>query len=273
MIFILLPVHNRRAVTENFARALARQTCQDFHLVLIDDGSADGTAAAVAAILPRQTTVLRGAGDWWWGGALDQGWRWLAERAPSNDDDVLICNDDVDLPDEFLARGAELLGTTANCFFVALARDAPDGAISETCFTIDYPRCAITIVKPGGRVDCAPTRGLFIRWTDMRKVGGFRPRLLPHYLADLEWTLRAHRRGLAICRDERLWLTPHHDMTGVRDVSSMSPLARMRQLFSIKFVSNPRYWSTFVVLCFPVRYWIPALFRVCVWTIGIVIGR
>ena len=79
--------------------------------------------------------------------------------------------------------------------------------------------------------------------------------------------------ALAICRDERLWLIPQHDKTGVRDLSGLSPPDRMRKLFSIKFVSNPRYWSTFVVLCFPVRYWIPALMRVAVWTVGVIIGR
>jgi len=273
MIYVLLPVHNRRPVTENFARALARQTYKDFHLVLIDDGSTDGTAASIETLLPDRVTVLRGTGDWWWGGALDQGWRWLLEREQGNTDIILICNDDVDLPVEFLARGVELLAAKPCSFFVAMARVAPNGPVAETCFTIDYSRCAITIGKPGDRIDCAPTRGLFIRWSDMKKVGGFRPRLLPHYLADLEWTFRAHRRGLAICRDERLWLTPQHDKTGIRDLSDLSPLERIKQLFSIKFVGNPRYWSTFVVLCFPVRYWIPALFRVCLWTLGTLTGR
>ena len=273
MIYVLLPVHNRRAVTEHFARAMVRQTCQSFHLLLVDDGSTDETATAVTAILPRQTTVLRGTGAWWWGGALDQAWRWLMERMPNNDDVIFICNDDVSLPDEFLARGVELLQTTTDSFFVALARDAVSGTISETCFTIQYSRCAITVVKPGDHVDCAPTRGLFIRWSDMKKVGGFRPRLLPHYLADLEWTFRAHQRGLAICRDERLWLIPQHDKTGVRDLSALPVRDRIRQLLSIRFVGNPRYWSTFVLLCFPARYWIPALFRVSLWTLGVIIGR
>jgi GT2 family glycosyltransferase len=273
MIHILLPVHNRRPVTQKFCEALARQTRQDFQLILIDDGSTDDTAAAVTHMLPRQTTVLTGTGNWWWGGSLEQGWRWLLAHAPCDDEIIVICNDDVDLPDDFLAQGTELLAATPNAFCVALARDAAGGAASETCFTINYPRCEITLAKPGDPVECAPTRGLFMRWADMRRVGGFRPRLLPHYISDLEWTLRAHRAGLAICRHPRLWLVPHHEKSGIRSLREYSPLARLKMIFSNKYVGNPLRWCAFVVLSFPVRYWIPALYRVARWTAGAMIGR
>jgi GT2 family glycosyltransferase len=273
MIHILLPVHGRRPVTENFCEALARQTRQDFHLILIDDGSTDDTAASVMRILPRQTTVLRGTGKWWWGGALDRGWRWLMAHAPGDDGVVVICNDDVDLPDDFLAQGLELVTKSTNAFFVAMARDTASGNILETCFTIDYPSCQVTLAKPGDRTDCAPTRGLFIRWADMRKVGGFHPHLLPHYLSDLEWTLRATRRGISILRDDRLWLVPHHDKTGVHDLRGLPLTRRLGNLFSPKYAGNPLHWSAFIILCFPPRHWIPALTRVAIWTVGVLIGR
>src|SRR5207237_231210 len=43
-IHVLLPVHNRKVTTEKFVRCLKAQAGADWHLVLIDDGSADGTA-------------------------------------------------------------------------------------------------------------------------------------------------------------------------------------------------------------------------------------
>ena len=72
-VYVLLPVHNRRPVTEAFARSLAAQTDRNVRLVLIDDGSTDGTADAVKAILP-DTVVITGQGNWWWGGGLQQGY-------------------------------------------------------------------------------------------------------------------------------------------------------------------------------------------------------
>jgi GT2 family glycosyltransferase len=273
MIHVVLPVHNRRATSERFAAMLARQTVQDFALLLIDDGSQDGTADAVTDILPGRTTVLRGTGDWWWGGALQQAWLWLKARNPAPDDIILICNDDVDLPDDFLAAGTRLLAQHPRALAVAKARDPQSGAATETGFAVDFMRCRVAIARPDEPVVCAPTRGLFVRWRDMHTIGGFHPVLLPHYLSDLEWTLRAHRRGLAIIRDDSLWMTPHADATGFHGLAGLSFTARLRRMFSNKYAVNPLHWGTFVLLAFPVRAWIPALARVGLWTAGGVLGR
>ena len=68
-IYILLPVHNRKEITRGFVECLKAQTFQDYRLVLIDDGSNDGTADMVKESIPS-VTVLRGIGDWWWAGSL-----------------------------------------------------------------------------------------------------------------------------------------------------------------------------------------------------------
>ena len=46
-LYILLPVHNRCDITREFIDCLKAQTFQDYHLVLIDDGSTDGTEQMV----------------------------------------------------------------------------------------------------------------------------------------------------------------------------------------------------------------------------------
>jgi GT2 family glycosyltransferase len=272
MIHVLLPVHNRRATSEVFARALARQGVE-FHLLLIDDGSTDGTAEAVAAVVPGRTTVLRGTGNWWWGGALHQGWLWLKAHQTSDDDVVFICNDDVDIPDDFISRGVALLAAHPRSIVIAKARNLDSQTLEETCYVIDYRRCRVELANSGEPVVCGPTRGLFIRWSDMRIVGGFHPRLIPHYLSDLEWTLRAHRYGLAIVRDDRLYLTPHHEKTGFHGLHELGLGARLRRMFSNRYAVNPLPWCAFILLGFPMRYWLSALARVALWTIGGVLGK
>jgi GT2 family glycosyltransferase len=273
MNYILLPVHNRRAITVAFVRSLARQTVQLFHLVLIDDGSSDGTAQAARELLPDdRITVIRGPGNWWWGGALHHGLLWLNLQSVAEDDAVVICNDDVDIADDFLASGLQLLAQEPDAMFISLARD-PHGATEQTCFSIDYRRCEIALAKPGARIDCAPTRGLFIRWRQMRRIGGFRPRLIPHYLADLEWTARAQSRGVRIRTDDRLWLVPHHDKTGAHDLRPLPFRQRLTLLLSPKYAGNPLAWSAFIILRFPPRYWLTAFSRIALWTAGAVLGR
>ena len=273
MIYIVLPIHNRVAVTEKFAHALARQTVHDFRLLLIDDGSTDGSAKAVCAILPDFVTVLQGDGSWWWGGSLHQGWLWLGKQNLHEDDIVLMCNDDVDLPADFLARGAELLAQSDNALVVAKAREQDGIAIAETCFAVDYRQCRVTIAVPGEPVACAPTRGMFVRWDTMRKIGGFHPRLLPHYLSDLEWSLRATHRGIMIRRDDRLWLVPNRDTSGIDSLRELPFWRRLQRMFSMKYTMNPLHWTTFILLGFPARYWLPALARVVRWSAGTILGR
>jgi len=78
-IYILLPVHNRLEITQRFITCLKAQTYQKYHLILIDDGSSDGTAEMVQENI-SSLTVVRGKGSWWWAGALQQGYRWLREQ-------------------------------------------------------------------------------------------------------------------------------------------------------------------------------------------------
>jgi glycosyltransferase involved in cell wall biosynthesis len=47
VIGAVVPVHNRRDNLELLLRSLEHQTCTDFHVVVADDGSTDGTAELV----------------------------------------------------------------------------------------------------------------------------------------------------------------------------------------------------------------------------------
>src|SRR5262245_50993659 len=93
-LYILLPVHNRRETTRRFLACLRAQNFQNYHLLLIDDGSTDGTAEMAREVFPT-LMVLRGNGDWWWAGSLQQGIEWLRQREATAEDVVLMINDDV----------------------------------------------------------------------------------------------------------------------------------------------------------------------------------
>ena len=56
-VFLLLPVHNRKEVTGEFIQCLLRQTYQSYRLVLIDDGSTDGTAEMVSQAIPGVVVI------------------------------------------------------------------------------------------------------------------------------------------------------------------------------------------------------------------------
>ena len=69
MIYVITAVHNRYAITEAFVQRLLEQSEKDWNLILVDDGSTDGTADMVKSLVP-EAVILNGDGDLWWGGAL-----------------------------------------------------------------------------------------------------------------------------------------------------------------------------------------------------------
>jgi len=262
-IYVLLPVHNRRAVTASFVDSLKAQTFSNYHLVLIDDGSTDGTAEMVRESIPT-ATVLRGKGDWWWAGSLQRGLDWLEQENVPDDAIVLFTNDDVEFGPDYLERAAALMKGKQRTLVLSRTRDPLTGAIDETGVTADLRRLTFTISKSSESINCLPTRGLFAHWSDVKKIGGFHPTLLPHYLSDYEYTIRAHKRGMRCETSSELVITSNEKTTGYREIKEASMKSALAKLFSKKASGNPVYWTSFVILTVPPPWIIPGLMRVWV---------
>ena len=92
-ISALLTCHNRKEQTLSCLSRLAAQELPsdvDVSIVLVDDGSGDGTADAVTAAYPN-ADVLHGDGSLFWCGGLRKAWRHAADSDP---DYYLLLNDD-----------------------------------------------------------------------------------------------------------------------------------------------------------------------------------
>jgi GT2 family glycosyltransferase len=252
-VYVLAPVHNRRATTEKFIRSLLAQTHVDWHLVLIDDGSKDGTEAMARALVPESSlTVLRGTGNWWWAGSLQQGYRWLKSNGRPQDI-VLTMNDDTEFDPGFLASAVRALKPHS----LLLARlHNMKGECVEVGVCWDWKALLARGVMEGSEVNCFATRGLFMRVGDFLDLGGFHPVLLPHYLSDYEFSLRAHRRGYSLItsRDVSLRYDDNEALTGIRSTQGHTTLKRLRLNLSIRSTANPVYWTSFVLLASPLRY-------------------
>jgi GT2 family glycosyltransferase len=250
-IHILLPVHNRKATTEKFVHCLRAQTGADWHLVLIDDGSRDGTADMVRALVPK-VTILTGKGDWWWGGALHQGYQWLKRNKLPATDLVLITNDDTEFEPDFLARGAGALKPRS--LLLAQLYNLATGEYCEAGVQWNWRKFDWVAVKGGEDINCLSTRGLFLTVGDFLEIGGFHPVMLPHYLSDYEFTQRAHRKGFALTSDPAVFLRYDEKLTGIRTKDKDTIWLRLRSPLSIRSTDNPFYWSSFVLLASPARY-------------------
>lgn len=249
-IWVLLPIHDRRAVTERFVRSLASQTDPNYRLILIDDGSTDGSADAVCSIVPN-TTVIRGRGNWWWGGGLQQGRLWLLRHKWGPGDLVLLANANTVVEPDFLAEGRVALAPHPRALLQAQLYRLSDGSFVEAGVHVDWRALKFKGVADPGEINCLSTRGLLMRADDFIGVGGFHPTLLPHYLSDYEFTIRARRRGWDLITDPRFLLHYDEDTSGRRGASGRSMGAFLRTIFLKRTSENPVYWTTFVWLSCP----------------------
>lgn len=247
-IYILLPVHNRKEITRSFIECLVAQTFLDYHLILIDDGSTDGTEAMVSEYV-SSLTVLRGNGDWWWAGSLQRGLDWLKDREVSHDSLVLFINDDVSFAPDYLETAVQLMSAKKHVLLLSQFR-MPGGQIAESGVHADLRQLSFEIARSSSQINCLSTRGLFAYWGDILKVGDFHPKLLPHYLSDYEYTIRAHRKGLKCATSAELLIIPNHDTTGYHALNDQEFIPFLKKYFSKKSAANPMYWSSFILLTF-----------------------
>lgn len=254
-VYVLLPVHNRRAVTLRFVRCLVEQTYADIRLILIDDGSTDGTAAAVREHC-TSVEVIQGTGRWWWAGSLQRGLDRLAQIPARNEDIVLLANDDTTFAPDYVEEAVRFLDQHPCCMLLSRLRNPVTGAVEESGVHADLRAFSFEEPADPSLINCLSTRGLFMRWSDMKVVGGFHPLLLPHYWSDYEFTMRAMRRGTRAASTENVWLEADEGLSGIRDLSGHAGWRYLAELFSTKCLINPIYMSSFVLLTCPPR-WIP----------------
>lgn len=251
-VYILLPVHNRRALTQAFVGDLLKQSHTNFHLLLIDDGSTDGTEKMVRAMI-KNVTIIKGSGNWWWAGCLQQAIDWLGRNSANSEDVIMMINDDVKIPVEFIETGCRWL--KPGTLIQATIYDDETHEVLDRGMVFEQDKLRFRAPLANEQVNCLTTNGLFLLWQDMQKIGDFHTRLLPHYLSDYEYTIRAHRSGLKLIVSPELRLYWNRAATGFREIEESALLPFLKKFFSKKSAGNPVYWSTFIFLACSMRYW------------------
>lgn len=134
MIYALIPVFNRIEYTINCVNSILEQNESiDIRIIIVDDGSTDGTLSILTELFGSSVIILQGTGKLYWTGAICFGINYILSRCKI-DDYILLINNDV-----VLARNAlqELL-----CLAKAEKNNSIVGAISINPLTK-------TVIKSG----------------------------------------------------------------------------------------------------------------------------
>lgn len=248
MLYVITAVHNRYNITKNFINQLSNQTYDDIKLVLVDDGSTDGTAEMVKSIL-ADAVILKGNGNLWWGGALHKAYKWIVQNA-TDADNVIIMNDDTYFEPDFLEAGVNLLKKNKDCLITGCGFSVNSGRQIDGA--VDFYSQNGTYKWKNGTSEgnCASTRALIMSFGTMKKIGGFHPVLLPHYASDYEYTIRAAKKGFKIKAFEEFNYKFDEGTTGNHN----SKGATLKQMFSKRSVFNPIYRLSFIFMVTPIRH-------------------
>lgn len=253
---VVFPVHNRRELTLLCLRSLGRieKRSIDVHVVMVDDGSTDGTSDAVLAEFP-ETEIIRADGSLW----FTEGTNVAVRAAMKHDPDyVLMMNDDQVFDERFLATLVEtallnprsivgsllLLWDTPHILFQV----SPQWVTSLGCWRHWYKQTVWTIPDKPWEVDLIVGNCLLVPAEAIRECGVMNSDRYPNF-GDAEYTPRLKRRGWRLLIDPRSRVFCQPNNLPAR-VTKMSLRAKINALiFDLKHIHNLRrrfyfYWDS-----------------------------
>jgi GT2 family glycosyltransferase len=259
MIYIILPVHNRKKVTELFIKALLPQTYNEFKLILVDDDSTDDTDKMVLSYLP-DSVILKGDGNLWWSGGLQKGYEWVIENG-LDEDICLLINDDTTFDENFLKIGYGIIHDNKKTLLSAKSYSSASKKSLGTGVKFNFKDLTFARATKTTEINCLSTRGLFLRISDFKDIGGFYPKALPHYLSDYEFTIRANNLGFRLVVNDKLKLFVDEETTGLHTIKGEGIVDYWRKYFSYRNSSNPFHWIVFIWLVVPWKYKVNHILR------------
>ncbi len=222
---IVTPVHNRRELTLQCLKSLSRidQTGFETHIIIVDDGSTDGTAEAIRENFP-DVEVIGGDGNLWY----TAGTNLAIEAALKHDPDYILCINDDQVFDEKCVRK-----------MVECAEKYPRSVVGALLLLWDQPhqlfqtspkwnylrggwrhwnqQTVWTIPKKPWEVDLIVGNCVLYPARVIREVGLMNARKLVQF-GDVEYTPRMKKRGwrLLIEPQARVFCKPNNPTPQVR---------------------------------------------------------
>ena len=109
-IIFLLTVHNRISKTKAFISQILKSSLPSkfiYKIIIVDDGSTDGTYQYLKNLNDRRLRVLRGPGNLFWSGGMKFGFHKIVKH--SDYDYLVCCNDDIILNMEVFCQFLETI--------------------------------------------------------------------------------------------------------------------------------------------------------------------
>ncbi|MFS4416958.1 glycosyltransferase family 2 protein [Maribacter sp. 2307ULW6-5] len=252
MIYIVIPVFNRWHFTKACIDQLRLQSHTAFKIVVVDDGSTDGTAQFLATDYP-EVTVLKGNGSLWWTGGINMGIRYALQKKA---DYVLSLNNDTLPKKKYLEQLMAASRKKPGALIGSTGVDTTTGNINycgeQIIWWSDAAKPLKNKIDPKSKgqllpVSYFPGRGLLIPRKVFEAIGLFDQAAFPHYMADYDFTFRAIKAGFTIFCSVDAQLGTYPEASGANELMAKKTWKNyMEHLFGMRGAANLKYYFTYV---------------------------
>jgi GT2 family glycosyltransferase len=264
-IYIVIPVHNKVDLTLKCLASLQQQTYPYYKVIVIDDGSSDGTYEKITAEYPA-VTVLKGDGNLWWTGGTNMGIEHALLEA-KEEDFVLTLNNDLEVYNDYLESLMEaylinqpcLVGSTSvhnnepdKIDFLGIKWNPYTAKSRPTLFISSYAE----LIKSEKFItsDALPGRGTLIPIDVFNKIGLFDQKNFPQYLADFDFSRRALYNGYKLIVSTEAVVKSVVENTGLSYKLSPSWKIFTQSLTSIKSPNRLKTKYLYGVIHSPIKH-------------------
>lgn len=254
-IAVMLACYNRKEKTLSCLQRLKSQKLPEgfgFEIVLVDDGSTDGTSDAVNAQFP-EAVVIRGTGGLYWNQGMRLAWKTALGRRDY--DYYLLLNDDTELYDDAIKRLVETEGLLRSrsgkpVIMVGSTADPVDGhhTYGGVARVRNYIGIRFSLVEPGGEPRACDTFNancVLISREIAADVGVLSDRF-SHAMGDTDYGLRAKEKGY------NCWVLPGYIGTCANNATANTwldaglTLKERKKLLNSPKGKPPEEWLYFV---------------------------
>lgn len=248
-VALVVPVHNNKEDTAEFLESLKGVTYPNYKIIIIDDGSTDGTEDLIKEKYPY-VILLKGDGSLWWSGATNKG---IKKAIQIGADYVLLTNNDTTVDSEFISA------------LVDTAEKNPRAIVTSKVYDYDNPK---RVAFAGGEttwiigelktirgkddesyniqrdVKYSVCLGTLVNTTFFKDIGLMDYKNFPLYSADADFTYRAYKKGYRIIYEPKsiMW---HKASSTVKEDASFNTTSFLSTF--IFLTTNIRSWQNFHV--------------------------
>lgn len=204
----IVPIHNGRDLTLRFLKSLLEGDTTPDVVIVVDDGSEDGSAEAIRCQFPA-VTVLPGTGNLWWSGAINVAARYAIEHGATH---LWSLNNDCIVDPLALKRLLSTVEGSQRCVVCPKVRRWPDdGRLMSLGGKVNWYWRGVTLRGQGSldvplyprllEADWLPGMGLLMPVEAYDGVGGIDQDRFPHYRGDVDFSLRVRALGFQLVVD------------------------------------------------------------------------